>query len=182
MRLPSPPGFTTFASVKRLLAYKQHWLWLLAAGLTLVLCVPRLLTVLGEPSRGFRRGVEGTPGEALVMCAISFLGFLTVGYLNALWPNPLRPTWLQLLVRFGLNVLAVLVLTWLSVRLQELLTEEMIPLRPRRTGYFVRYAMGALLTVAVFYARVYFLSAREMAVENARINELHARAELAALQ
>lgn len=176
-----PAHAADFCAVKPILQYRHYWLYLLAAGLTVVLCGPRLFSVLND-SGPFRRGMEATPLAGLVMCGVSFLGFVALGYANALLPKLERLTIGRVLLRLVINVLAVVALAILSTHFQAWLQDERLYYRPRRNAYLLRYVMGAMVTVAVLYARMYFIRSREMAVENARIKELHARAELAALQ
>lgn len=167
--------------MKALLKYRHHWLYLLAAGLTVLLCGPRLFVVLTEEGP-LRRGMEATPLAGLVMFGVSFLGFVALGYVNAMLPKLEQLSVSRLLLRLLVNLLVIVSLAILSTYLQAWLLDERLFFRPRRNAYLLRYGIGALVTVAVLYARVYSLRLREMAVENARIKELHARAELAALQ
>ena len=167
--------------VKAILQYRHHWLYLLAAGLTVLLCGPRLFTVLAEEGP-FRRGIETSPVAGLVMCGLSFLGFVALGYANAMLPKLEQVSVGRLLLRLLVNLLVVLALAIVSTYLQAWLLDERLFYRPRRNAYLLRYGIGAMVTVAVLYARIYSLRLREMAVENARIKELNARAELAALQ
>ncbi|WP_173021348.1 sensor histidine kinase [Lewinella sp. W8] len=161
----------------------HQWILLFCAGISLLFSGPRILMVLFQEDPG----VIGLEGEWMLLQAftslvVGFFAYLVTAYFNVWIYRRFRGPRQRIFFTITLNFFGFIFLSVLAWILHERIAGAVEYPELLRRNYVGRIFVATLLIVAAVYLWVYFRANQRMMLENARIKELHAEAQLTALR
>jgi two-component system LytT family sensor kinase len=161
----------------------HRWVLLYCAGLSLLFSGPRILMVIFQENPG----IIGLEGDRMLLQAITslfvgFLAYLATAYFNVWIYRRFRQPRLRVFVTFTLNFFGFIFLSILAWNLHEAVAGAVEYPDLLRRNYVGRIFVATLLIIAAVYLWVYIRANQQIMLENSRIKELHAEAQLTALR